>query len=842
MKNQKFDVIGMSCAVCVSHVEKSVKTLDGVRDVRVSLLTNSMQVIYDEQRLSEEAIIEAVNAQGYRCSLPKSDETVSDGGERLSDEEKALRRRFIISAVLMVVLMYFSMSHMIPYPVPHFFHDADYAAALAAVQLLLTVPIVWLNRKYFAVGIPMLIRRSPNMDTLVAIGSGAAFVYGVFALGMMVYGQITARMDIVASYSMSLYFESAGMILTLVTLGKYLEGRSRKKTGQALSRLIALAPRTAFVIRDGVELEIESSEIIVGDIVAIRPGQTLGCDGEIVSGSAVIDESSLTGESIPAEKSVGDKVSAGTVNVTGAFTFRAEKVGSDTVLSQMIRLVEEAASSKAPIARLADKVAAVFVPIVMTIAVIATAVWLIAGEGFEFALTTGISVLVISCPCALGLATPLAIMVGVGRGAENGILIRSAAALEAAHSIDTVVMDKTGTLTEGVLSVCDIIAVSVSEEELLEAAAMAESVSEHPIALAIIKKAAERGIEPIGYDERARLGAKSEIIPGKGIVYREGGNTVACGNMALMSEFCGDAASLADKAAELSGEGKTVVLVCRNSSVIGAIAASDTVRDSSARAVAELKKRGIRAVMLTGDREETARAVSAKLGIDEVIASVLPDGKAAAIKKLINEEGRHVAMVGDGINDAPALAAAHVGMAVGAGTDIAIESADIVLMRNTLEDAVSAITLSRSVMANIKENLFWAFFYNCIGIPLAAGVLWPAFGIRLSPMIGAAAMSLSSIFVVMNALRLRFARIKSENIQGEDKMEKVKKDMLIEGMMCMHCSARVEAALSGIPGTKATIDLEAKTAHIECDGSVTDQALTTAVTTAGYTVVSIKTV
>ncbi|MCI1723380.1 MAG: heavy metal translocating P-type ATPase [Lachnospiraceae bacterium] len=862
---QKYDITGMTCAACQAHVTKSVEKVEGVRDVNVNLLQNSMTVDYDENGTDDAAIIRAVESGGYGAAV-KEDSARQAGTPAVSDglphrgrapvrdiaKEQALemKHRLILSVCFLIPLMALSMGMMWGWPMPSFFQGTENAVTYAFTQFLLVLPVMFINRAFYTGGFRALIHRAPNMDSLIAVGSGAAFVYGIFAIYRMSWGLGHGDEALVMHYHMDLYFESVSMILTLITVGKYLEARSKGKTSDAIRKLIDLTPKTALVERDGKETEIPAEEIRKGDIVIVKPGTSVPVDGTVLSGSTSVDESALTGESISAEKRPGSKVMSATVNGSGVIRFRAEKVGEDTTLSQIIRLVEEASGSKAPIARLADKIAGVFVPVVMTIALVTAIVWLIAGAGPEFAVSCGIAVLVISCPCALGLATPTAIMVGTGRGAEMGILIKSAESLETAHKIDTVVMDKTGTITEGHPAVTDILTMGmVSEAQLLSAAASLEKNSEHPLSEAIVKEAEKRRVP---YSAAENFHA----VPGRGIEGTVGGQKFYAGNEAFMKERGISEGTALVSADRLNEEGRTVLYFADETMVIGLIAVADTPKPTSAGAISEFKKMGIETVMLTGDRKEAAEAIRKKMGIGRAVAEVLPQDKDAEIRKL-QAEGRKVAMIGDGINDAPALTRADVGIAIGAGTDVAIESADIVLMKSDLTDAVSAVKLSKAVIRNIKQNLFWAFFYNTIGIPLAAGVLYPAFGLKLSPMFGAAAMSLSSFFVVTNALRLRFFKpdpsaaenritrapeteMPAElNEKTEDK--KMEKTVSINGMMCEHCVAHVKEALEKVDGVRsADVSLEKKNAVVTLDGEVGEEALKKAVTDAGYEVLGVQ--
>lgn len=750
--NQKFNVSGMTCSACSAAVEKSVRKLEGVSDVNVSLLTNSMTVEYNEEKIETGEIEKAVENAGYAASIfiPGVDASAKSKPANSVDKQiKGMKQRLIVSFVFLLPLLYISMGHMMGIPTPMWLHGTKNAGNFAFLQLLLTLPIVYVNRKYYQSGFKTLIHRAPNMDSLIAIGSSAAIIYGIFAIFKINYGLGHNELGIVEKYKNDLYFETAAMILALITLGKFLEARSKGKTSEAIEKLMDLAPKTATVVRNDKEVEVPVENVELGDIVIVRPGQRIPVDGVIVEGSSSVDQSALTGESIPVEKQTGDKVYAATINKSGFFKFSAEKVGSDTTLAQIIRLVEEASSSKAPISKLADKISGVFVPVVIAIAVLSSIIWLIVGESPEFALSIGISVLVISCPCALGLATPVAIMVGTGTGASNGILIKSAEALETTHTIDTVVLDKTGTITEGKPVVTDIIAMNgLPEKELLLIAASIEKPSEHPLADAVVEKALDSGLI-------LKNAEKFEAVPGRGVTAELDNIRYIAGNMAFMTEMgilIGDIKETSDTLAE---EGKTPLYFADENKLIGVIAAADVVKPSSPEAIDKLKSMGIDVVMLTGDNKRTAEAIRKQLNIDKVVAEVLPQDKENVIRN-IQETGKKVAMVGDGINDAPALVRADVGMAIGAGTDIAIESADIVLIKNDLRSVVTAIKLSKATLRNIKQNLFWAFFYNILGIPLAAGLFYSILEWKLSPMFGAAAMSLSSVFVVTNALRLKF--------------------------------------------------------------------------------------
>ena len=909
MKKQKFSVTGMTCSACSSHVEKSVRKLAGVSSVSVNLLTNSMQVTYEEENCDEDKIIAAVEKAGYGAepadrgkrqetlqknsaakpeALPKnakvqnSDNRIKGGrNEKAREslkgkkENRKMRTRLTISIVFMLLLMMVSMHHMffmwLNLPVPEIFmklfHGNENALTFAFTQFLLVLPIVYVNRKYFQVGLKTLLHFSPNMDSLIAIGSGASLIYGIFAIYRIGYGLGHGDAKIVSDYASNLYFESAGMILALITVGKYLETRSKGKTSEAIESLMDLSPKTAILLlENGEEQEIYTEQLSVGDLFVVKPGSLIPVDGEVIEGTSSVDEAAITGESIPVEKQAGDKVVSATMNKAGRLICRALKVGEDTTLSQIIRLVEEASSSKAPIAKLADQIAGIFVPLVMGIAAVTFVVWMIAGGGFEMAMRCGISVLVISCPCALGLATPVAIMVGTGVGAKNGILIKSGDALQTAREIDTVVLDKTGTITSGKPKVTDVFGYekSLSTEKIMALAAAIEKPSEHPLAEAIVQEAKKSEVTIPEVTE-------FQAVFGKGVQGICEGKRYFAGNRKFMDEA--GIVLLAEQELllqELAEEGKTPLLFAEDTKLIAVIAVADTIKASSKKAIKALHEMKIEVVMLTGDNKRTAEAVQKKLAINQVIAEVLPEDKEKEIRRL-QKEGRKVAMIGDGINDAPALAAADVGIAIGAGTDVAIDSADIILMKSRLTDAITAIRLSKAVIRNIKQNLFWAFFYNSIGIPLAAGVLYPAFGIQLSPMFGAAAMSLSSLFVVGNALRLRNFKAGSEEEKGQEedtetkivkeqpgtgaesaqllnnrtdsaeKRKSMKKTMIIEGMMCGHCTGRVQKALEAVEGVESVVmSLEDKSAEITMEKEIADEELKAVVTEAGYEVISIN--
>lgn len=938
---KKFDVQGMTCSACSSHVEKAVSKLEGIKSCAVSLMTNTMLVEYNDSIINADGIIDAVKKSGYGASLSDK-ETGSDNAkksERKSPmfkvEENALLARVITSIVFMIVLMYVSMGHMVGLPLPSFLSGTANAVSFALVQLLLTLPVLYINRSYFMNGTKALFRRAPNMDTLIAIGSGASLIYGIVALFIMSYRLGAGDMNGVAEYYHQLYFESAVMILALVTLGKYLEGKSKRKTGEAINKLIDMSPKTASVIRDGVEMVIPSENLVLGDIVAVRPGEAISADGTIIEGDTFVDESAITGESKPARKGIGDDVVGGTINKSGFFKLKVTRVGADTTLNKIIELVENANATKAPISKIADKISGIFVPIVIAIALIAFIVWVSVTGDFEFAFSIAVAVLVISCPCALGLATPVAIMVGTGKGAEKGILIKSGEALELGGKIDTVALDKTGTITTGKPTVTEIVTYDFDRDKLLRIAASAERFSEHPLAQAIVE-----GYDEVGGDYLDTTDFVA--IEGRGISAIIDGKKVFIGNSKLMSDNGIDIDKLIDneiindnhlngkvnddslnsnrligesprKASEtMSARAGTPMFVAYGDRLIGIISVSDAIREDSREAILELESLGIEVIMLTGDNEITARAIADQVGIANIVAGVLPDGKESVIREL-QEKGRRVAFVGDGVNDAPSLARADVGVAIGAGTDIAVESADVVLVKNSLKDVAALIRLSRATIRNVKENLFWAFIYNTLGIPLAAGIFYPWLGWRLSPMLGALAMSLSSVCVVLNALRLKLfnpnkvnrkflhidkilvskvntssisesgisvtndtanfetaTEFKSEerengntkcnkNInlscnsiinaqidENNNKDNKENKDMgitievVIDGMSCGHCSARVEKALNAIDGVSARVDLDNKTAYIENGNTVKDEEIIRAVKDAGYEVVGIK--
>lgn len=824
---QKFVITGMTCAACSARVEKVTRAVPGVESAEVNLLAGTMYAEVDSPD-TVSAIVKAVQDSGYGAS--------PSGGKKQKEQPRRetalseMKTRIIGSAVFLVILMYFTMGHMVGLPVPHWYHGPENAMVAALLQFFLTLPVVYWNRVYYIRGFTALWHRAPNMDSLIAVGSGAALVYGIAALFRMAWAMGHGDNNTVAHYSSNLYFESAATILVMITLGKYLEARAKGKTGDAIRKLMDLAPKTAFVLRDGVETEIPAEQVQIGDRVVVRSGGRIPVDGTVLEGRGAVDQSALTGESVPVEKKPGDTVAAATINTEGYLEFRADKVGEDTTLSQIIHMVEEAGGSKAPIARMADRIAGIFVPVVIGIAFVTFLVWILSGAGLEFSLSTAISVLVISCPCALGLATPVAIMVGTGRGAGMGVLFKNAQALENLHRIDTVVLDKTGTLTTGKPAVTDVIAVSVSERELLTAAAALEKQSEHPFARAILEKAGAMTLPQV---------TDYRTIPGRGVAGRIDGVMYYGGSGKLMEELHIPVQSHP----ELAAQGKTLLyFASENSGLLGAVAAADVLKEDTCRAVAEMGRMKLETVMLTGDNRTVAEAIGAQAGISRVISDVLPGDKAGVVRKL-QQEGKKVLMVGDGINDAPALATADVGMAIGAGTDVAIESADVVLMSGSLTGVVDAVQLSKATIRNIRQNLFWAFFYNCLGIPIAAGVLYPAFGIHLSPMLGAAAMSFSSVFVVTNALRLRSFRVKRNHLQPAETSATIIKEetvmntvIQVEGMMCNHCKAMVEKVCKAVPGVAdAVVDLQAKNVTVTGDADIS--AVKKAITDAGYDVV-----
>ncbi len=873
----------MTCSACSSHVQRAVEKLEGAAEVQVNLLTNSMTVNYDEAFLSADKIIEAVEKAGYGASLAeglkrsssnknsadfagKTSGTRSFQNDAAKLERDRIKKRLLLSLVFMIPLFYVSMGHMASLPIPHFLHGIENALIFSFTQFLLALPVLIVNKKFFTGGFKAFLNKAPNMDSLVAVGSGAALIYGIFAIYKMAYGMGHGDMETVRLFAGDLYFESAAMILTLVTLGKFLEANAKGKTSQAITKLMNLKPKTALVIRNGNEEEIPVEEIVKGDLILIKPGFSIPVDGIIVEGNSSVDEAAITGESLPVEKTAGDKVVSASINLSGTFTFKAERVGDDTTLSQIIALVEEASASKAPVSKLADKISNYFVPAVIAIAVITLFVWLIAGENFEFALSRAISVLVISCPCALGLATPTAIMAGTGKGARLGILIRSAEALETAHKTNTVVLDKTGTITQGRP---DVIAIkkteNFSEDEVLRFAYSLEVLSEHPLANAVIKRAKEKNLEALKIkDFKAEHGfGILGIKEASGLKIFAGNEKLFQKNNIEISHAKAEIDALAEKGATplligvSGGTGGSSSETDTGAKLIGIIAVADKIKEGSIESIAEFKAMGIKTIMLTGDNKKTANAIKAQTGVDDFSAELLPQNKKNEIEKL-QQAGLKTAMIGDGINDAPALMTADVGIAIGNGTDIAIESADIILMNDNLQTAVDSIQLSRAVMRNIKENLFWALFYNSLCIPLAAGAFYPLFGIVLSPMIAAAAMSLSSVSVVSNALRLNYFKPKRKykinrdagsdssctaNTESclTDKNKIKEKELMntvlkVNGMQCQHCVSHVKEALTKISGVSAEIDLGAKTATITHPESVSVADLKKAIEDAGYTV------
>ena len=844
---EQYIVTGMSCAACSSRVEKAVSKVPGVTSCSVSLLTNSMGV---EGTASEQEIIKAVADAGYGASkkgegaAKTQSSSASAGEDMLKDRTTpALKKRLIASLGFLIVLMYFSMGHMMwGWPVPGFMKDNHVMMGL--LQMLLTITVMVINQKFFISGFKGLIHRAPNMDTLVALGSGASFVYSTYALFAMTDAQMHGDMDAVMSYMHDFYFESAAMILALITVGKMLEARSKGKTTDALKGLMKLAPKTAVVIRGEKEVQVSIEQVQKGDCFVVKPGENIPVDGEVIEGNSAVNESALTGESIPVDKAVGDKVSAATVNQSGYLKCRATRVGEDTTLSQIIQMVSDAAATKAPIAKIADRVSGVFVPMVITIAVLTIIVWLIAGQSIGFALSRGIAVLVISCPCALGLATPVAIMVGNGMGARNGIMFKTAVSLEETGKMQIVALDKTGTITSGEPKVTDIIpAAGVTEDTLLKYAYALENKSEHPLARAILEKAKE---ENAGIEEVTGF----QALPGNGLTAILDGHTLYGGNHTFISSKVSVDGDIQKKAEKLAEAGKTPLFFGNEDRLLGVIAVADVIKEDSPQAIKELQNMGIHVVMLTGDNERTAKAIGQQAGVDEVIAGVLPEGKEQVIRKL-KEKGK-VAMVGDGINDAPALTRADMGIAIGAGTDVAIDAADVVLMKSRLSDVPAAIRMSRATLRNIHENLFWAFFYNIIGIPLAAGVWYPLFGWKLNPMFGAAAMSLSSFCVVSNALRLNLFKMydaskdkklkaKKEKKRSKKEDKTMKKIMHIEGMMCGHCEAAVKKALEALPQVdEAVVSHEAGTAELTLNAEIADDVLKKTVEDKDYTVTSVE--
>ncbi|MDN5106180.1 heavy metal translocating P-type ATPase [Aliarcobacter butzleri] len=838
MKSQKFDIKGMTCSACSTAVDRNVKKLEGINEVNVNLLNNSMIVKYDENVLNNETIIKKVQDAGYEAFLVENGKKTQKNSieENLAKTEtNELKNRLIISFIFAIPLFYISMAHMLNWYLPHLFHGYSNAITFAFTQFLLALPIVFINIKYYKVGFKTLYKGSPNMDSLIAIGTSAAMIYGVFSIYKIGYGLGNNDIDMVIQYSHDLYFESAAIVLTLITLGKFLEARAKENTSEAINKLINLTPKTALVLRNNQEIEIPVDELVLKDIVIVKPGNIVPTDGVIIFGNSSIDESMLTGESLPVSKKVGDKVIGASINKSGSFKFEVTKLGEDTVLSQIIKLIEEASSSKAPISKLADKISAIFVPTVIVISILATVTWLFLGYSFEFALSIGIAILVISCPCALGLATPTAIMVGTGKGAQNGILIKSAESLEIAHTINTVVIDKTGTITEGKTQVTDIFtSEKITQDKLLQLCATIEKNSEHPLADAILKKAQEKEIELLNATD-------FEALNGLGIKAKVEDRLLYIGNKKLLDSKNISLDLFYEKSEKLANESKTPIFIADENEVLGLIAISDVVKPTSKDAILEFEKMGLEVIMLTGDNYKTANAIAKQININNVIAEVLPQDKEKEIQKL-QSLGKKVAMIGDGINDAPALVRADVGIAIGAGTDIAIESANIVLVKSDLLDAVKAIQLSNAVIKNIKQNLFWAFFYNIIGIPLAAGVFYTLLGWKLSPMFAGAAMSLSSVTVVLNALRLKLFEpkisknlLEQNNISKGDKMEKILK---VDGMTCGHCKARVEKVVSAIDGVDSVdVDLASKNVTVKMSKDISEQTLSDVIVDAGYEVI-----
>ena len=861
MRTERFDITGMTCSACSARVEKTVSNLEGVAEANVNLLKNSMSVAFDNSVISEDAIIAAVQKAGYGAALHAgeldAENSAGKGPDPIALEMQEMKARLIVSIFFTLPLFYLAMGPMVGLPLPGFFRGPENALAFAFTQFLLTIPVIFVNFKYFRVGFSILFARSPNMDSLIAIGSGAAALFGIYAIYKIGAALGRGDTEVADHFAMNLYFDSTAMILTLITLGKFFEARAKGKTSDAIAKLMDLAPETATISRNGVEEVIPVQAVQVGDTLIVKAGERIPVDGEVVAGSAFVDQAALTGESIPVEKQKGNSVTGATINISGHLQIRATRVGDDTTLAQIVKLVDEAPASKAPIGRLADKISGIFVPVVIAIAVLATATWLLLGYGAEFALSIGIAVLVISCPCALGLATPTAIMVGTGRGAASGILFKSAQAIETAHAVDTVVLDKTGTVTEGKPQLTDLVpATGVDEAELLTLAASLEKLSEHPLGRAVVLAAEKKGLA---------LREVQNFIqtPGQGISGQMGDTHVFAGNQRLLSgQSIVISEALRNQVDELAADGKTVLYFLREQELLGLIAVADVIKANSRQAVAELQAMGMEVIMLTGDNAVTAAAVQRQTGIAQIRAEVLPQDKETEIRSL-QEKGSKVAMVGDGINDAPALARADVGIAIGAGTDVAIESADVVLMKSDVLDVANAIQLSRAVMRTIRQNLFWAFFYNTVGIPVAAGVFYGIWHLTLSPMLAAAAMSLSSVSVVSNALRLRFFTPKRTpayrpaqkqhdiNVAAagetflpssspQTRSTIMTKRIHIDGMSCGHCSASVEKALWALAGVReVSVDLAAKMATVQVDETVTNDALAKAVTDSGYTVIGI---
>lgn len=842
---KKFDVRGMTCSACVANVTKAVEKLDGVSTANVNLMTNSMKVNFDENKINDDEIIRAVEKIGYGAS--PDGEKIKSQDKPVDDRERALKNRLISSSIFMLILMYIAMGHMVHLPTPSVFHGREGAVIFAFSQFLLALPVVYINRDFYISGFKGLKNRAPNMDSLVAIGSLAALVYGIFAIYMMAYGFGHGDMRLVDAYRHNLYFESSAMILTLITVGKYLEEKSKNKTRSSLEKLMDLAPKMATVLEDGKEVVKNIEDVRVGDILLVRPGESVAVDGKVIEGASSLDESAVTGESIPVQKSVGDRVISASINTTGSFKFQAEKVGEDTTISQIIKLVDEANQSKAPIAKLADEIAGVFVPAVLLIAAATFGIWIALGYGFENALNFAISVLVISCPCALGLATPVSIMVATGKSADFGLLFKNAEVLENLHKIDVIVMDKTGTITEGKPILTDIVT-DLDQDEFLKIAGSLEKNSQHPLASAILNYTVEKNID---LEEITNFNS----VSGRGLNGEVAGNKYFAGNLEYMLEEKIDLRYFKVKAEDLAGQGKTSMYFANENEVMGIISVKDLPKKSSRDAIKLLRDMGKKIIMLTGDNEKTAEAIAEEIGVDETLAGLLPQDKNKEIDK-IQKSGKKVLMIGDGINDAPSLAKADIGMAIGHGTDVAIESSDVVLMRSDLLDVVSALELSKATIKNIKENLFWAFFYNTIGIPLAAGLLFPAFGIKLSPMFAAFAMSMSSVFVVNNALRLRRFKPRGVKISLEEsnsarEKEKVDKQkdleksekitrIEVEGMMCGHCEKRVADALEKTGKAKNVVASHENSSVEFIDQGLSSEEIKNAIEDAGYKIIKNK--
>lgn len=882
---KKFNVQGMTCSACSSHIEKSLNANANIKQCVVNLMTNTMTVDYDDTAIDTDGIMELVSKSGYSATEISSPLTAPitdrlgnkavnvDKNNMANGKGTKIKRNIIdnmvvrltVSFVLMLILMYVAMGHMMGIPMPPFLMGANNALTSALLQLLLTLPVLYLNRVYFVSGFKKLFKLSPNMDSLIAIGATASVVYGVVVLFIMSYNLGVGNLDVLEHYMHNLYFESAVMILTLVTLGKFLENKSKSRTTTAITKLLDLAPKTALMVKDGEEVNVLASSLVLGDIIVIKAGESIAADGEVISGDAYVDEAMITGESLPVHKQVGTKVATGTINKSGYMTVKVTQIGEDTTLAKIIQLLDNANSTKAPIAKIADKVSGVFVPIVLAIALISMIVWLSVGAGWEFAFNIAVAVLVISCPCALGLATPVAIMVGTGKGAENGVLIKSGEALESACKVDTIVLDKTGTITQGKPAVTDVITFGISTDELLAVGAGLEKLSEHPLGNAVVEYADEQNINYVKVVE------KFQVLSGKGITGIINNQVYYIGNDKFMQSV-GINTDIAKSAAdEFHNQAKTAILLCNDVKILGVIAIADTIRDTSKNAIARLKKLKINVIMLTGDNEKVAAEIAKQVGIESVIAGVTPENKEAEISKL-QAQGCKVMFAGDGINDAPALARANVGVAIGAGTDIAIESADVVLIKNNLEDLVTLIKLSKRTLINVKENLFWAFFYNALGIPLACGVFYNWLGWTLSPMIGAAAMSLSSVCVVANALRLKFFRpnkpskkdnilfeeVYKNSIENTEKLPEKQENLLeknykdeeknfmkkfiinIEGMSCNHCVSRVEKSLNSVEGIHATVNLATQKAEVITADNITAEMLKKLVEDAGYEVMNVS--